>query len=77
MFYIFMLQTGDSVYETPSQCSLQNEVSQLMKDSEIRGSADPLRVLQKTREKQNEELVLLTLIVPQTKEIEKKIQLLL
>ena len=48
-----------------------------MRDSEIRGSADPLRVLQKTREKQNEELILLTLTGPQTKEIEEKIQLLL
>ena len=49
----------------------------MIKDSEIRGSADPLRVLQKTMEKQNEELVLLTLTVPQTEETESKIQLLL
>ena len=48
-----------------------------MKDSEIRGSADPLRVLQKTKEKQNEELILLTLTIPQIEEIEENIQLLL
>ena len=48
-----------------------------MKDSEIRGSADPLRVLQNTMEKQNEELGFLTLTVPQTQEIESKIQFLL
>ena len=48
-----------------------------MRDSEIRGSADPLSVLQKTRENKNEELILLTLTVPQTEEIEEKIQLLL
>ena len=48
-----------------------------MRDNESRESADPLRVLQKTREKQNEELILLTLEVPQTKGIEKRIQLLL
>ena len=48
-----------------------------MRDSEIRESVDPLRVLQKTREKQNEELILLTLAVPQTKQVEKRIQLLL
>ena len=48
-----------------------------MKDSEIKGSADPLRVIQKTKEKQNEELILLTLIVLQTEDIEEKIQLLL
>ena len=76
-FYIFQLQTGDLVYETMSQNSLQNEVSRLMRDSEIRESADPLRVFQKTKEKQNEELILLTLTVPQTEEIEKKIYLLL
>ena len=77
MFYIILLKIGDSVYETPSQHSLQNEVSQLMKDSEIRGSTNPLRVVQKTKENQNEELVLLTLKVPQTQETKSKIQLLL
>ena len=77
MFYIFLLQTWDSVYETPSQHSLQFEVSQLMKYNEISGSVDPLRVLQKTMEKQNEELVLLTLTILQTQETKSKIQLLL
>ena len=48
-----------------------------MRDSEIRESANPLRVLQRTREKQNEELVPLTLAVPLTKGIEQRIQLLL
>ena len=48
-----------------------------MKDSEIRESADPLRVLQRKREKQNEELIHLTLAVPQIEGVEQKIQLLL
>ena len=48
-----------------------------MRDIEIRESADPLRVLQRTREKQNEELIHLTLAVPLTKGIEQRIQLLL
>ena len=69
MFYIFLLHTGDSVYETPSQHSLQFQVSQLMKDIEISRSTDPSRVLQKTMEKQNEELFLLIFTVPQTEEI--------
>ena len=43
IFYIFQLQIGDSVYETTSQNSLQNEVSRLMRDSEIRESVDLLR----------------------------------
>ena len=77
MFYIYLLQTRDSVYETPYQHSLKFEVSQLMKDNEISRSAVPLRVLQKTMEKQNEELILLTLTLPQTQETESKIQLLL
>ena len=72
-----MLQTGDSVYETPSQHSLQFEVCYLMKYNAISRSANQSRVLQKTMEKLNEELVLLTLTVPQTKEIKSKIQLLL
>ena len=71
------MQIGDSVYETMSQKSLQNEVSQLMRDSEIRESVDPLRVLQKAREKQNEELSRLTLAVPLTEGLEQRIQLLL
>ena len=76
MFYIFLLQTEDSFYETPTQQSLQFDVYQLMKDKEISTSVDPLKVLQKTMEK-NEELLLLTLTVPQTEEIKSKIQLLL
>ena len=48
-----------------------------MRDSEIRESVDPLRVLQRTREKQNQELVRLTLAVPLTEGIEQRIQLLL
>ena len=62
-----MLQTGDSVYKTPSQHSLQFEVYHLMKDNEISRPADPSRVLKNTMEKQNEELVLLTLTLPQKK----------
>ena len=48
-----------------------------MRDSEIRESADPLRVLQRTREKQNEELIRLTLEVPLTEGLEQRLQLLL
>ena len=71
------MQTWDSIYQTASQNSLQNEVSQLMRDSEIRDSADLLRVLQRTREKQNEELVRLTLAVPLTEGLKQRLQLLL
>ena len=48
-----------------------------MGDIEIRESADPLMVLQRTREKQNKELIHLTLAVPLTKGLEQRIQLLL
>ena len=48
-----------------------------MRDSEIRESADLLRVLQRTRKKQNEELIHLTLAVPLTEGLEQRIQLLL
>ena len=46
-----------------------------MRDSEIRESADLLRVLQKTREKQNKELIHLTLEVPLTEGLGQRIQL--
>ena len=48
-----------------------------MRDSEIRESADLLRVLQRIREKQNEELICLTLAVPLKEGLEQRIQLLL
>ena len=64
-------------HETPTQQYLQFNVSQLMKYNEISRSVDPFRVLQKTMEKQNEELVLLTLTIPKTEETKSKIQLLL
>ena len=48
-----------------------------MRDSEIREFANALRVLQKTREKQNEELIRLTLAVTLTEGLEQRIQLLL
>ena len=48
-----------------------------MRDSEIRESTDPLRVIQRTRKKQNEELIHLTLAVPLTEGLEQRIQLLL
>ena len=70
------MQTVDFIYQMASQNSLQNEVSRLMRDSEIRESADPL-TLQRTREKQNEELIRLTLAVPLTEGLEQRIQLLL
>ena len=71
------MHTRDSVYETTSQKYLQNEVSWLIIDSEIREFVYLLRVLQKTKEKQNEELIRLTLAVPQTEGTEQRIQLLL
>ena len=48
-----------------------------MRDSEIREFADPLRVLQWTREKQNEELVHMKLVVPLTEGLKQRLQLLL
>ena len=77
MFYIFMLQTGDSVYETPNQQYLEFDVYQLMKDKEISTSVDPLKVLQKTLKKQHEEMVRLALTIPQTDEIKAKVQFLI
>ena len=72
-----MLQTRDLVYETPTLQSLDFDVYQLLKDNEIGTSIDLLKVLQKTMEKQNEELVEFSLTVPQTKEIKSNIQLLI
>ena len=48
-----------------------------MRDSEIREYANPFRVLQRIREKQNQELVRLTLVVPLIEGLEQRLQLLL
>ena len=64
MFYLFLLQTTDSIYETTTQQSLQFDVYQLFNDVNIGSSIDPLKVLQKPFKKQHEEMVHQALTVP-------------
>ena len=77
MFYIFLLQTNDSVYQTATQESLDFDVYQLFNDAKIGTSVDPFKVLHKTLKKQNEEMVHLELTVPMTVEIKAKVHLLI
>ena len=48
MFYIFLLQTNDSVYETPTQQSIDFDVNKLLNDADIGSSIDLVNLLEKT-----------------------------
>ena len=64
MFYIFLLQTNASVYETTTQQYLDFDVYELLNDTEIGSSIDSLKMLQKTLKNKHEEMVRLASIVP-------------
>ena len=64
MFYTFLLQTNDLVYETTTHQSLYFDVYELLNDVGIGSSIDPVKVLQKTLKKQHEEMVHLALAIP-------------
>ena len=48
MFYIFLLQTNDLVYETTTQQSIDFDVNELLNDDDIGSSIELMKVLQKT-----------------------------
>ena len=51
MFYIFLFQSNDSVYETASQQSIAFDVHELLHGAEIGSSLDPVKVIEKTLKK--------------------------
>ena len=64
MFYIFLLQTNDSVYETTSQQSIEFDVNELLNDADIGSSLDPFKVIDKTLKKINANILRLLFIIP-------------
>ena len=53
MFYIFLLQTNDSDYETTTQQSIYFDVNELLNDVDAGSSIDPVKVVEKTLKKQH------------------------
>ena len=77
MFYIFLLQTNDSIYETKTQQSIDFDVYELLNDADIGSSIEPVKVLHKTLKKQHVEVLRLALTIPQRDGIKEKVQLLI
>ena len=63
MFYIFLLQTNDSVYETTTQQSIDFDVNELLNDVEIDSSLDPVKVIEKTLKNINVDILCLLFII--------------
>ena len=76
MFYIFLLQTNDSVYETPTQQSIDFDVNELLNDADNGSSLDLVKVIEKTLKKFNTDILCLLFIILQTDEIKAKVELL-
>ena len=51
MFYIFLLQTNDSVYETATQQSIYFDVNELLNDANIGSFIELVKILDKTLKK--------------------------
>ena len=77
MFYIFLLQTNDSVYETTTQQSSYFDVYELLNDVDIVSSIDPVKLIENTLKNIHADMLRLLFIIPQTYEIKAKVQVLM
>ena len=66
MSYIYLLQTTNSVYETPLEKSIVLDVDDLMRDAGIGSSLDPITMIEKDLKKINQDVLRLLFIVSQT-----------
>ena len=76
MFYIFLLQTNDSVYRTTSQKSIDFDVHELLNDVDIGSSLETVKVIEKTLKKINVDILHLLFIISQTYKIKSKVEVL-
>ena len=53
MFYVFLLQTNDSVYETTSQQSIAFDLHELLHDVDIGSFLEPIKVIDETVNRKN------------------------
>ena len=73
MFYIFLLYTTDSAYETTWEKSIAFDVDELIHDVVIGSSLDRISMIGKTLREINEDILRLLFIQPQTYEIRAKV----
>ena len=76
MCYIFLLQTNYSVYKTSAQQSIDFDVNELLNNADLGSSLDPIKVIEKTLKKINVDILHILFIIPQTDEIESKVEVL-
>ena len=76
MFYIFLLQTNDSMYETTSQQSIDFDVHELLNDANISHPIESVNLTEKTLKTINVDILRLLFIIPQTDEIKSKVEAL-
>ena len=76
MSYIYLLQTTNSVYETPLEKSIALDVDDLMRDVGIGSSLDLIKMIEKALKKINEDILRLLFIILQTTEIKSKFEVL-
>ena len=74
MFYIFLLHTNDSVYETTSQQSIDFDVHELFNDGDISYSINLIKVIKKTLKFFYSDILRTLFIIPQIGEIKAKVE---
>ena len=77
MFYIFLLQANDLLYETTTQRSIDFDVNELLNDSYIDSSINPVKLLENTLKTIDADMLRLLFIVPQTDKVKAKVQVLM
>ena len=76
IFYIVLLHTTDSAYETTLEQAITFDVDEMMHDAVIDSSLEPINMIENTLRKNNEYILLLLFIQLQTYEIRSKADVL-
>ena len=76
MFYIFVLQATDSVFDLASYKSIDIDVDEIMCNIYIGYSLDSIKMIEKTSKKINEDILCLLFISPHTNDIKAKVDVL-
>ena len=76
MFYIFLLQDTDSTFDLASNKLIDIDVDEIMRDIDIGSSLDPIKMIDKTLKKINEDILRIVFIQPQTNKIREKVDVL-
>ena len=63
MFYVFLLQTNDLVFEIATQQSIDFDVNELLNDADIGSFLDPMNLLENTLKKFHVDMLFLLFII--------------